>query len=246
MNRQQEKLKVILIGDTCIDEYHYGEVLRLSPEAPVPILSIDHIESKNGMASNVAENLRALGVEVISYFGNPSVKVRMIDKKSNQHLLRIDKDEKSDPLPLNTYFPNDVDAIVISDYEKGFVSYEMIEHMIDTGLPVFVDTKKTNLKRMNGAFVKINALEHNAAKSFPDNLIVTLGKNGAVYKDKTYPAPKVEIADVCGAGDTFLSALTYMFLKTKNIDDAIKFAVNAASITVMHMGVYAPSLKEII
>jgi D-beta-D-heptose 7-phosphate kinase/D-beta-D-heptose 1-phosphate adenosyltransferase len=53
-------LKVILIGDRCVDEYHYGEITRLSPEAPVPIFVPKRIESKNGMAANVEENLKKL------------------------------------------------------------------------------------------------------------------------------------------------------------------------------------------
>jgi len=50
---------------------------------------------------------------------------------------------------------------------------------------------------------------------------------------------------VCGAGDTFLAALAYKWCDTKNINDAIKFAVKAASITVQHLGNYAPTLEEI-
>jgi len=50
---------------------------------------------------------------------------------------------------------------------------------------------------------------------------------------------------VCGAGDTFLAALVVKYLDDYNIDTAIKFAMQAAAITVQHIGVYAPSLKEI-
>ena len=60
-----------------------------------------------------------------------------------------------------------------------------------------------------------------------------------------YPAVKVEVADVCGAGDTFLSALVYQYLTTKDIDSSIPFAIRASEVTVQHTGVYAPSLGEI-
>jgi sugar/nucleoside kinase (ribokinase family) len=79
----------------------------------------------------------------------------------------------------------------------------------------------------------------------PTELIVTLGGRGARYKDKIYSAPTIEVADVCGAGDTFLSALTYQYLLTNNIEKAIMFANIAASITVQHRGNYAPSYDEI-
>jgi len=50
---------------------------------------------------------------------------------------------------------------------------------------------------------------------------------------------------VCGAGDTFLAALVYQFLTTNQIPEALLFANRAAAVTVKHMGVYAPTLKEI-
>lgn len=242
---QQKSLKVILIGDTCVDEYHYGTIDRLSPEAPVPVFVKQREEIKQGMAANVANNLEKLGVTVIKYLGLPCHKIRMIDQRSQQHVLRVDKDIVSQSLSCDTLFDLTVDAIVISDYDKGFVSYELIEKLIDTGLPVFVDTKKTDLIRLKGAFVKINSTEHSKAKSLTDKLIVTMGERGVRYQNKLYPVPRVEITDVCGAGDTFLAALCYQYLQTKDIDLAIEFAILAASVTVKHIGVYAPAIGEI-
>jgi D-beta-D-heptose 7-phosphate kinase/D-beta-D-heptose 1-phosphate adenosyltransferase len=221
-------------------------VNRLSPEAPVPIFIPKKIESKNGMVANVDNNLKNLGVETLCYFSGASVKVRMIDERTNQHIIRIDKDYKSEPLDFNaTYFPDDVDGIIISDYNKGFVSYELIEAFIKTGKPVFIDTKKTDLARFEGAFVKINSNEYAQAKTFPSNLIVTMGKHGAMWDGRTYDAPEVEITDVCGAGDTFLASFAYKYLLTKNIDSSIAFAIKASTITVQHIGVYSPTLGEI-
>ena len=54
-----------------------------------------------------------------------------------------------------------------------------------------------------------------------------------------------DVTDVCGAGDTFLAALVYEFLKKGHMPDAVKFANKASSITVQHVGVYAPRLEEI-
>jgi len=69
-----------------------------------------------------------------------------------------------------------------------------------------------------------------------------------VYKaqDESYfPAPAVEVFDVCGAGDTFLSALTYQYLQSQDVRTSIEFAIKASSITVAHNGNYAPTLEEI-
>lgn len=244
---QQKKFKVLLIGDACIDEYHYGTIDRISPEAPVPVFVPQRVVSKNGMAANVGENLTKLGVEVIPYFGLNSVKVRMIDERSGQHVMRIDRDVISDPIPADAYFPDDVDAIVISDYNKGRVTYELVEHLMTMGKPVFIDTKKRKLHYFDGAFVKINQTEFADADTLPSNkcLIVTMGRHGAMWDQRKYDAPSIPISDVCGAGDTFLAALTYKYLLTRSMDKAIAFAIKAASVTVQHVGVYAPGLEEI-
>jgi len=245
MNQQQKSLKVILIGDVCTDEYCYGRVDRLSPEAPIPVFVPESVEIKQGMAANVADNLEKLGVSVSKYFGQPSIKTRMIDRRSKQHIIRVDRDLVSKPLSTQTEFDQDVDAFVISDYDKGFVSYELVEKIISFGKPVFIDTKKTDLARFQGAFVKINNNEYNRAKTVCDNIIITDGDKGARFNGRVYPAPKLEITDVCGAGDTFLSALCYFYFNAENINRAIELAISAASCTVKHVGVYAPSFEEI-
>jgi D-beta-D-heptose 7-phosphate kinase/D-beta-D-heptose 1-phosphate adenosyltransferase len=137
---------------------------------------------------------------------------------------------------------------VISDYNKGSVSYELIEELIALSIPIFIDTKKTDLARMQGAWVKINDLEYSKVTSECTGLIVTHGASGAsaVHHDITCPAPNVEVADVTGAGDTFLAALAYNFLQTKDIKRAIDFAILASSVTVQHFGCYAPTMEEIL
>ena len=163
MSQQQKQLKIILIGDTCIDEYQYGVVDRISPEAPVPVFVPKHTEVKSGMASNVKENLVALGLQVTSFLGDPSKKKRLIDVKSKQHLIRIDDDVKSNCCNLDYVleFLEDSDAIVISDYAKGFVTTEFITNIRQQYKgPIFLDTKKRDLKLFEGCIVKINETEY--------------------------------------------------------------------------------------
>lgn len=242
--------KVILIGDNCIDEYHYGIVDRISPEAPVPVFKPDTEEKRPGMAANVQRNLEALGLTVEAYLGSPSIKTRLIDRRSRQHILRIDKDVYAEPVDVSDIEFKYAQAVVISDYNKGAVTYETIEQIKQRfDGPVFIDSKKHDLARFNGCIVKINEQEYRNRNSTCDNLIVTLGDQGAMWKrgslEKFYEAESVEIADVCGAGDTFLAALVCKFLQTKDLPEAIQFAVKASAITVQHIGVYAPGIKEI-
>lgn len=244
--QQQRRFKVLLIGDNCVDVYRYGTVDRISPEAPVPIFKFSYEEKRPGMAGNVRENLELMGCDVVFLSSGTSIKTRLVDMRSHQHIVRIDEDVNCEAIDLIPEFGFDFDAIVISDYNKGTVSYELIEMLIEHfNGPIFVDTKKTDLKRLNGCFVKINELEHSLLKSECDNMIVTLGSKGARYNNFVYDAPEVEVSDVTGAGDTFLAALTYAYLNTQVIELSIPFAINAASITVQKLGVYAPGLDEI-
>ena len=240
-------MKILLVGDNGIDEYQYGTVDRISPEAPVPVINYTHTVTKPGMAANVLDNLKKLGCETTFVHGiRTSLKTRIIDSKSKQHLLRIDQDQRSTPVKLDWDILHGYDAVVVSDYNKGSVEYETIDDIrANFAGPIFVDTKKTDLARLDGCYVKINRMEYEAAKTFPTELIVTLGKDGVRYKDHEISTPQVEAFDVCGAGDTFLAALAFNFVQTKDILKAINFAVKAASVTIQHVGVYSPTLEEI-
>lgn len=251
---QQDSFNVLLIGDSCIDEYKLGTIDRLSPEAPVPVMQVVETETVPGMAANVKKNLENLGVyaDFITN-GEDIIKTRYIDKRSGQHMLRVDTEPKIVPWSGKNAFPiEDYDAIIISDYNKGFLNYEQIATIISAAKgPIFIDTKKTQLADISApnVYIKINELEYKAARSLPSNLIVTLGDRGAWYKttnqEELISTKEVEVVDVCGCGDTFLSALAVQYLYTKDIIKAIIFANVAAGITVQHRGNYAPSYDEI-
>lgn len=248
-------MKILVIGDSCIDRYVYGSVSKLSPEAPVPVLHSDQTEEKPGMAANVKANLEALECEV-DFITNLEiiVKTRYIDIRSGYHLLRVDQEDKLVPWSGRMAFDIETyDCIVISDYGKGFLDYDHISTLREnfTG-PIFLDTKKTDLACFHNIFVKINELEYSRRVSINDGMIVTLGGRGAMWKtgrdpkhETYYPAPKVEVFDVCGAGDTFLAAVAFEYCRTKDIGSAIVFANKAAAISVTHSGNYSPKLEEI-
>ena len=63
--QQHKPFRILVVGDVCVDNYQYGVVDRISPEAPVPVFIPTREESRNGMAANVAANLVALGCEVV-------------------------------------------------------------------------------------------------------------------------------------------------------------------------------------
>lgn len=241
-----KKYKVLLIGDSCIDEYQYGAVKRISPEAPVPIFNYIFSDEKPGMVLNVKSNLESHGIDVFLLSGSPSRKIRIVDIKTKHHLLRIDHDNStSAPLQISNIENKQYDAIVVSDYDKGYVTLDLLKNLykIFDG-PIYVDTKKTDLGDLKGCIVKINEDEYRSCITHADNTIVTLGGGGARYKNVIYTTTPVEVSDVCGAGDTFLSSLVYWHLELGSLEKAIPLANRASAITVQHFGTYAPSIKE--
>ena len=247
-------MRVLVIGDSCEDVFIYGEIERMSPEAPVPILQPIRKTKNGGMALNVYNNFLSLGVEVDIITNEKSQirKVRYVDNRSSQMVLRIDENDECEEIDEitrmhicnNQYQDKTYDAIVISDYCKGFLSKTDIELLCKSNKNVFVDTKKQLGKWIQHAtFIKINSFEYKKnydyfnTKDFTDKLIVTLGGEGCLYNGKNYPVKKVSVKDVSGAGDTFLAGLVYGYLDTNSIYKAIKFAQECTTIVVQKHGV---------
>ena len=186
--QQQKQFKVLLIGDSCTDEYVYGTCDRLNPEAPVPILNFNRKETNKGMAWNVRENLMSFGIEVVILTNEEEItKTRYIDEKSNQHILRLDEEPILKPMEYEIP-EEDFDALIISDYDKGFLNVRKICELVsEFEGPVFLDSKKRVLPSQ-GCFIKINETEKELLTGDYNNLIVTKGSGGADYDGVNYPA----------------------------------------------------------
>ena len=117
------KVRILVVGDVMLDRYWYGEVDRISPEAPVPIVNVTQSDERPGGAANVARNAAALGAKVtlLSVVGQDdvgrrlaallrkagvaarlhrdkniatTVKLRVIGRPQRQQLLRLDFETK--------------------------------------------------------------------------------------------------------------------------------------------------------
>ncbi len=254
--------KVLVIGDGCKDIFQYGKCDRLSPEAPVPIFKPVKAISNGGMAVNVYNNLKGLGVECDIFTDSGITKTRIVDEVSNQMLLRIDENDEIEQIwhqqLENTDFTQ-YDAIVISDYNKGFLDINDIEYVAKKHKYVFMDTKKKIGSWCDKIFcIKVNNKEYLRNKSwldhmFENNVIITLGDKGAMYsyqkkKISAYLIPINEdhpVRDLSGAGDTFLAALVAKYLENKNMEKAIEFANKCASWVVTQKGVVTVDLNKI-
>ena len=97
---------------------------------------------------------------------------------------------------------------------------------------------------VNANFIKINHFEHQknfeTIPNYPElenKLIITRGKEGCVFKGKSFPVNEVPVKDVSGAGDTFLAGLVVEYLNTNDIRKAIKFAQECTTEVVQKHGV---------
>ena len=168
--------KVLVVGETCDDIFHYGTSNRLCPDVPAPVFQLKKTSSSEGMAGNTARNLKALGVKVdlISQKEHVS-KTRYVEEKLNYTFLRVDSGEEN-IVPFSSHsdlVSNEeiasYDAVVISDYGKGFLSEQDIERFCTHNKNTFIDTKKV-LKDPLGSYcegaacVKINCPEFEGIK----------------------------------------------------------------------------------
>jgi D-beta-D-heptose 7-phosphate kinase/D-beta-D-heptose 1-phosphate adenosyltransferase len=147
-------LKAACVGDLMLDRYVYGEVSRISPEAPIPVLRTRRTTAMPGGVGNVARNVAALGGvahlgavtgedaagaelrdliaaenRIVDFIARPVgaatiVKTRFV--AAGQQLLRLDEEEADLPLLESDAFSN-VSAILLSDYAKGVVGDALID-----------------------------------------------------------------------------------------------------------------------
>lgn len=104
------ELNVMIIGDVMIDSYKWGKVERISPEAPVPICSVNKIENRMGGAGNVALNIKALG-------GTPILCSVVGKDGSGDTLLQLMKEENmsTDNIVKSNYRPTTIKTRIIGN-----------------------------------------------------------------------------------------------------------------------------------
>ena len=253
----QRQYNVLLIGDSCTDEWAYGSCDRLSPEAPVPVMKFREHQTAPGMAANVNENLKSLGINVNFLTNREKItKTRYVDERSNQQIMRLDTESEVKPLReaelRMAAMHLEYDAVVISDYNKGYVDDNLIDIIApkNPGIKIFVDTKKKKLPtQYPNVIYKINKKEFELLD--PDhipngkNMIVTHGANGALWDHQTFPVPITRVFDVTGAGDTFLAALVFYYIQLPDLKESINFANRCASIAVQNPGTYTLTMGDV-
>lgn len=303
--------KVYVIGDVILDEYFLGDVKRLSPEAPVPIV---HVKSKTktlGGAGNVALNLKSLGctAKLFGIRGNDDGGKDLSDilQKNNienflyvdkskpttkktrvighgQQLLRLDEEEpweisERDSDTLYELFLKNIeeaDAVILSDYNKGVLVGNLPQKIISVcrknNIPVFVDPKRINWERYNGAtgitpnlseFEEITGVKVNNNEKLLINeanklkrkhsiewMVLTRGAEGICLFGENgvpsyYKATAREVFDVSGAGDTVIATLAACVASGIDFKNSTETANIAAGIVVGKIGSQPIQLREL-
>lgn len=201
--------RVLVVGDVMLDRFIRGNVTRISPEAPVPVVHVTREDAYPGGAANVARNLAPFaakvhvmgvtgtgpltaqlhdlltehGIDTSGLIASPEhetiVKTRIVAR--GQQVARIDRETIKVPSSalvaqalewLDAKLP-EVDAVIIEDYAKGFLTQELVDAVTrraaDRGLPVTVDPNPGNPLRWHQATaIKPNRKEAFEAVGQPD------------------------------------------------------------------------------
>jgi rfaE bifunctional protein kinase chain/domain len=303
--------RVLVAGDLMLDRYWVGEVERISPEAPVPVVRKTAAFGVPGGAANTASNVAALGARAILFGvagqdeagtelrillkkrgvdcsrlwvapGRPTtVKLRVV--AHDQQVVRIDDE---DTTPVDAGLGNQAakrairmiegaDAVLVSDYAKGFVTAELVRGLIASaarhGKPIVVDPKGSDYERYRGASViKPNRKELAVLTGLPvrqheetvyagrqllrltgaSAIVVTEGKDGMTLlqpdaPDEHFPSFAREVYDVTGAGDTALASLAVALAAGAKLSEAVWLANLAAGLAVGESGTVAISAEKV-
>ncbi|MEK6960920.1 MAG: bifunctional heptose 7-phosphate kinase/heptose 1-phosphate adenyltransferase [Nanoarchaeota archaeon] len=296
------KATVLVIGEIMLDKTIIGDVSRIAPEAPVPVVHVSEEQHFLGGAANVAANIASLGGRAIlcGYVGADVAadKVRSLCKEkgitcafsvakeptilkmrvtsAGQQLVRVDYEQKwtgtdrYDLLDAARSHLSDIDVIVLSDYNKGLHTPELVKSALALGKPVIVDPKPENLAMFAGAtLIQPNHLAAEKAtgkkldteeavtcagqelsKKLGSNLLITRGAHGMslIERDGSVmhiPTQAREVYDVTGAGDSSIATLSLAVGAGASLREAVILANQTAGIKVGKRGTATVSAREL-
>ena len=294
------KLKILVIGDIILDKYVSGNVNRISPEAPIPVLNVSKTFCRLGGAANVSNNLKSIGVDTyligrISNDENGIIIENLLndlginnllikDKRSkticktriissSQQIVRIDNEEifysnnKDENIIHNHLKINNFDCIIISDYNKGFITDGIMKVIKNSNCRIIADPKPNNIELYKNihsitpnqieaeAISKMTNIDKIGTKIKNDlstNVIITRGDKGvSVYEklsSKGYhiPTQSNNVIDVSGAGDTFISVYSTFISLDHSIEDSVKIANNACGLVIKKTGTAPITFHDLI
>lgn len=270
-----KKPRILVCGDSMEDVYWWGEVDRISPEAPVPCVRVVREESRPGAAANVVRNCEALGAEVENLTLSVARKIRVVAR--NQQVVRVDFDKQAQMKQVDFLFTafqhkiKTVDAVIFSDYKGGSLRdiAKMISLAKEAKKPVFIDPKghdysryagatllKPNvqeLRDMMGGWGSIEQMDYKAQclrqQTGVETLLLTQGAEGMTLytsKIKFQVATNArEVFDVTGAGDTTIATYAVARCLGYSNEEATTAANKAAGIVCGRFGTAVVTKEEV-
>ncbi|MEK6876442.1 MAG: D-glycero-beta-D-manno-heptose-7-phosphate kinase [Nanoarchaeota archaeon] len=164
--------KILVLGDVMLDKYIWGDVSRISPEAPVQVVNVTKEEYIPGGASNVASNIAELGAKawMIGVVGNDSTKTKLVNEIRKRNVnadYLVQDDEKRTILKVRVFGRNQ--QLLRFDYEKrGDVSSSTEEKLLNA--------VKKIISRMDGVIISDYA-KGTITRGLMENLKKMCGKN---------------------------------------------------------------------
>jgi D-beta-D-heptose 7-phosphate kinase/D-beta-D-heptose 1-phosphate adenosyltransferase len=196
-------------------------------------------------------------------FSNNQLHVRYDIEQTND--ISSDIEEQAINYVINK---KNIDAIIISDYDKGFITENLSQNIIkyanDNNIPTFVDPKLKNFLKYKNCFLlkpNINEAEKISDNKNIDrmieiinkkigcqNLLITVGKQGMILNsvsNKIEHDSIINLVDVTGAGDIVMAVLVYIYLKEGDLFKACKIANYIAGKSVGFIGNYFVSINDV-
>ena len=256
-------MKIGLIGDHITDVYIYGKMKRFSPESPIPIFDVEKQETKAGGASNVDNNLSALGANTVYYYDGVDYSTKKRYVCDGHIMFRCDEDKTSKVDFTDIKFPDDCKYVILSDYNKGVLrnSQQYVHSLKKQGKIVVVDPKRSLVNYEGADIVKMNEEEYHRYAMVGDDvqdtrkfynvgaLVITRGKRGPIIVTEEGITELCgidkEVSDVTGAGDVFIAVMTYYLASGQSIESACDIANKLASLSVGHFGTYTLTEQDI-
>jgi D-beta-D-heptose 7-phosphate kinase/D-beta-D-heptose 1-phosphate adenosyltransferase len=195
------KAKVLVIGDILYDQYIYGDVSRVSPEAPVPILKFLKEEMRVGGAGNVASNIASLGSQamLIGFLGDDIKGEFLLKKLNEKHIFNKIVLLKDQQTITKQRIVSKLQHIVRIDFDNGYVEEKkhsilslVKENINDYDLIVLSDYGKGTLKEIEKIIQLANSL---------NKLIIVdpKGNDFAKYKNCSILTPNLkEFEEIVG------------------------------------------------
>src|SRR5207244_3775410 len=227
---------VLCIGDLMLDDFVYGEVLRISPEAPAPVIAVGRQEVVIGGAGNVARNIAALGARCL-FVGV------------------VGEDEPGRRLMNALLGEPKIEAYLVTDRSRPttrkvrFVSEHFSTHLLRADWELAKPVDRDSEQALIGHALAAGAAEL-CRRRESQAVLVTRSEEGMTLvvdgaPPTHVPAYPVKIRDVSGAGDTVVAVLACLLALGAGFESAARAANAGAAVVVGKRGTATVSAAEL-